>query len=74
MIILKDIFGLVFIFILFLSSQAEAYLDPGTGSMFLQIVIASIAAVALWIKMSWQSIKLFLGNLFKKESNLKEDE
>jgi hypothetical protein len=36
-----------------IASPAEAYLDPGTGSMLLSAVIGVAAAVGLAVKMSW---------------------
>lgn len=34
-----------------------AYLDPGTGSMIIQLVIASVVAVGAFIKIKWNAIK-----------------
>lgn len=36
-----------------IASPAEAYLDPGTGSMLLSAVIGVVAAVGLAVKMFW---------------------
>jgi hypothetical protein len=36
-----------------IASPAEAYLDPGTGSMLLSAVIGVAAAVGLAVKMFW---------------------
>ena len=38
---------------------AYAYLDPGTGSIIIQSVIAAIAAAAMVIKVYWYRIKTF---------------
>jgi hypothetical protein len=40
-----------------LASPAHAYLDAGTGSMILQIVIASAAAGLFILKTQWRRIK-----------------
>ena len=45
---------------------AQAYLDPGTGSLVLQVIIATFAGIAIWIKAQWQAIKTFFNNLFNK--------
>lgn len=37
--------------------QFFAYLDPGSGSMLLQILLGGIAGVAVAGKMYWQRIK-----------------
>jgi hypothetical protein len=36
---------------------AQAYLDPGSGSMLLQVIIGAVAAGLLSIKMFWHSLK-----------------
>ena len=41
------------------SSNVFAYLDPGTGSMILQGIIAGIAAGIYYISMYFTKIKLF---------------
>lgn len=47
--------------IIFFSSSAPAfaYLDPGTGSMLLQGLIGTIAAVATAGSLYWHRIKMF---------------
>lgn len=45
---------------LFLTEDAYAYLDPGTGSMLLQGLIAAIAAGLVVVKLYWQKMKAFL--------------
>jgi hypothetical protein len=40
-----------------LSTPAFAYLDPGTGSFVLQMVLASIVAVGASVKLFWATIK-----------------
>jgi hypothetical protein len=41
------------------TSSAWAYMDPGTGSMMLQLLLASIAGGLVVIKMYWYKIKKF---------------
>ncbi len=38
---------------------AYAYLDPGTGSLIVQIILATCAGAAYWIKIQWHNIKEF---------------
>ena len=38
-----------------------AYLDPGTGSIILQAIIASVASSLFVIKMYWYKIKSLVG-------------
>ncbi len=44
-----------------LSSSLLAYLDPGTGSMVLQVLLASLLGGAMTIKLFWHKIKRALG-------------
>jgi hypothetical protein len=43
------------------SVDAAAYLDPGTGSIILQGVIAAVAVAGLTIKTYWYRILAFFG-------------
>lgn len=40
---------------------AHAYLDPGSGSMILQIIAGGIAGLAVALKMFWHRIRGFFG-------------
>jgi hypothetical protein len=60
---------LVTLFTLSAVSPAYAYLDPGTGSMFLQAVIASLLAAATAVGVFWQKIKGF----FSRQKKGKDD-
>ena len=58
--------------VLFLTSPAYAYLDPGTGSILLQALIGGIAASVTVVSMYYQRIKAFFaGQSASKESNEK---
>jgi len=41
--------------------SAFAYLDPGTGSMLLQVILGGIAAVGVALKLFWHKIRVALG-------------
>lgn len=56
-----------------LSPQTFAYLDPGTGSMILQGLIAGIAVAGFTIKTYWYRILSFFGKA-KQTSLLEEEE
>jgi hypothetical protein len=50
----------VFVLLYFLlRSNAHAYIDPGSGSYFLQAVVAILAGLSLTIKVYWRRIKEF---------------
>ncbi|MEE8495070.1 MAG: hypothetical protein V3S21_01205 [Xanthomonadales bacterium] len=59
------------ILLLFIFSDAIAYLDPGTGSMLLQVILGGVAAVAVAIKLYWHKLRAALGMARKEET---EDE
>ena len=47
--------------------QAHAYLDPGTGSYFIQIALAALVGTLFAIRLFWGRIKAFFRKLFSKE-------
>ena len=42
-------------------SDAYAYLDPGTGSMLLQVILGGIAAIGVAIKLYWHKLRAAFG-------------
>lgn len=46
---------------------SHAYLDPGTGSIILQSLLASIAVALGAIRMYWQQCKAFVLRLMRIE-------
>jgi hypothetical protein len=46
-------------FLLLFAENASAYLDPGTGSIILQGLIATVAAIAAYAGLYWQRVKAF---------------
>ena len=57
----KKLFSLVFFYFCFYTNTAHAYLDPGSGSIILQALIASLAAGAVFIKIYWHKLLVLLG-------------
>lgn len=47
------------------SAAAHAYLDPGTGSILVQSLLAGIAGAVAVIGLYWQRVKAFFVNLRK---------
>ena len=43
-------------------SNAHAYLDPGTGSLLLQGLLAALAAIAVVTKVYWHRLLRFFGS------------
>lgn len=52
--------GIFCILILFPVDSAVAYLDPGTGSMLLQVILGGFAAVGVALKLYWHKIRVAL--------------
>ena len=50
------------------TSNAYAYLDPGTGSIIISTLIAFFVAAWNYIKLYYNKIKEFLKNKFKKNN------
>lgn len=54
--------------LLICSQPASAYLDPGTGSLILQSVIAGIAGALVAGRFYWDRIKSYLAEKFSRGS------
>ncbi len=53
---------------------AYAYLDPGTGSYFFQILIGILLGALFALKLYWGKIRIFLRNLVvRRETHGKEE-
>lgn len=65
--------ALMLSFIAFYSLPAHAYLDPGTGSIVIQSLIAAVAAGALIIKTYWYKIRSFFDKPAKEVEPIAED-
>jgi len=62
---------LIIAFLVLITEPVFAYLDPGTGSMLLQVILGGIAAVGVALKLFWHKIRVALGRSKKPEA---EDE
>jgi len=65
----KRLFQVVALCILFSSlapQKAYAYLDPGSGSLILQLIAAFLVGGLFAIKIFWNKIKLFFASLFSR--------
>ncbi len=41
-------------------TNTHPYLDPGTGSFLIQILIAAVLAAGVFVKVYWRKIKSFI--------------
>lgn len=65
------LFLMVLVTTLVFASRAYAYLDPGTGSYILQILLSIILGGLFAFKLFFTKIKLFFKRIFTKKSNKK---
>ena len=49
------------------------YIDPGSGSMILQMILGGLAAAAVFLKMFWHRVLVFL-HLRKPDEASRRDE
>ena len=49
-------------------TTAYAYLDPGTGSFILQMLVAGFLGAILYVKLAWARTRLFFSCLFSSSS------
>ena len=52
----------------------EAYLDPGSGSYLLQLLLAGLLGSLFVVKASWGKIKGFFRQLFNRSEETPPDE
>lgn len=56
-----------------ISRPAYAYLDPGTGSMILQILLGGVAGAALAGRFYWDKLLTVIGIRSDKAASLRDD-
>jgi hypothetical protein len=61
---LRDIAFLGLVATLFATGPAWAYLDPGTGSMMLQLLLGGIAGAMVVGKLYWHRFREFVASRF----------
>ncbi|HEX7456434.1 MAG TPA: hypothetical protein VF303_03130 [Candidatus Nanoarchaeia archaeon] len=62
---------LTLIFFVVFTKEAYAYLDPGTGSYILQLLVAGALGGLFAIKTFWRQLVSFLTNLFSKKKRVR---
>ncbi|RPI52876.1 MAG: hypothetical protein EHM55_15410 [Acidobacteria bacterium] len=48
---------LVLYFVWLSEKQVDAYLDPGSGSMLVQLLLGGVAGAAVIVKLGWQRFR-----------------
>lgn len=54
-----SLFAIVFLMAMNVQAPAHAYLDPGTGSMLIQLVLGGVAGAMVVVRLYWQRVKEF---------------
>jgi hypothetical protein len=65
---LRNVVILIIILILCSVSKAHAYIDPGTGSYIIQVMIGGLLGAAFALKVYWKKVKAYFSNLFSKRT------
>ena len=63
---------IIVLFIFTFAFNTHAYIDPGTGSYIVQVVIAAILGAAVTLKVFWTKIGQFLKRIFGRKKNQSE--
>ena len=50
---------------LFFPERSYAYIDPGTGSYVIQLLLAAVVGGLFALKIFWKNVKTFFKNLFQ---------
>jgi len=48
--------GLALLIVVATEARVDAYLDPGSGSMLVQLLLGGVAGAAVILKLSWQRL------------------
>jgi hypothetical protein len=65
---------LAFVCLLALSKSAFAYLDPGSGSIVLQVLLGGVAGFILIVKLFWHRILAIFGIRKEEQKTLEGSE
>ena len=68
----KIIFPVMF-FLILLPARSYAYIDPGTGSFVVQMLIAAVLGAFFALKMYWQRLRTFFSKLLAKKMEDPDD-
>ena len=62
-------FILLICFLVLIPKLAHAYIDPASGSMVIQALLAVLAAVSVSVGLFWQRIRSFIARLLNRDKN-----
>jgi len=65
-------FSFIFFVFIFVTKSASAYIDPGTGSFLLQIIVGAVLGGIFTFKIYFKKIKDFCTKLVSKKNSNNE--
>ena len=60
--------------VLLLEARVDAYLDPGSGSMLVQLLLGGVAGAAVILKLAWHRVTGLFGASADKERHVRSDD
>ena len=63
---------ITFVIFFLLITNAHAYLDPGTGSFILQLILAGFATFVASVGIYFNRIKMFISKIFSTKKDNKK--
>ena len=67
--ILKDVLLICLALLAATPGAAHAYMDPGSGSFILQMIIAGLLGVGVTLRIYWQRLRGLFGSGRKREKS-----
>jgi glucan phosphoethanolaminetransferase (alkaline phosphatase superfamily) len=64
----KNVLILAVILIFWPIRKTHAYIDPGTGSYIIQVMIGGLLGAAFALKVYWKKVKAYFSNLLSKRT------
>lgn len=50
-----------------------AYLDPGSGSLIVQLILAALLGIGVFVRIQWNRIKKLFGRKDDRDEDIEED-
>ena len=66
--------GIPLLLVLAAETRVDAYLDPGSGSMLVQLLLGGVAGAAVIMKLGWERFKDIFRSSSAKERDTKPNE
>jgi hypothetical protein len=64
----KNVVIITIILLLCSTCKAHAYIDPGTGSYIIQVIIGGLLGAVFALKIYWKKVRAYFSKLFSKRT------